>query len=87
MGKYRTSERVGDYLEELEKVNPNYGKSGYTKNCQRCVVCYEARMRGYDVVALPKPNRDVLGIGQKTMGMVLCLKAGHLESAAQNLAR
>jgi hypothetical protein len=30
---------------------------GYTENCQTCVVAFEARLRGYDVRALPK-NRN-----------------------------
>ena len=36
-------------------VNPKYSqRGGYTINCQSCVVCYEARLRGYDVST--KPN-------------------------------
>jgi len=39
------------------KGNPNYrpfgGDEGYRKNCQTCVVVHEARLRGYDVQALP----------------------------------
>jgi hypothetical protein len=42
------------------RANPNYGKKGlfgYSTNCQACVVAFEARMRGYDVQALPN-NRN-----------------------------
>lgn len=36
-------------------VNPKFSeRGGYTINCQSCVVCYEARLRGYDVST--KPN-------------------------------
>lgn len=36
-------------------VNPKYSeRGGYTINCQSCVVCYEARLRGYNVST--KPN-------------------------------
>ncbi len=84
MGKYRTSERVGDYLEELEKVNPNHGKSGYTRNCQRCVACYEARLRGYDVTALPKPKYDVLGNRSTVYGYGAIFKGGAFESCGGN---
>lgn len=36
-------------------VNPFYGKEhGYSVNCQSCVVAFEARLRGYDVFAMPK---------------------------------
>lgn len=37
------------------KANPNYLQGGgYRTNCQSCVVTYEARRRGYDVIT--KPN-------------------------------
>ncbi len=42
------------------KPNPYYGKRGlygYDDNCQTCVVAFEARLRGYDVRALPN-NRN-----------------------------
>lgn len=36
------------------KPNPNYNKGkGYDINCQTCVVAFEARLRGYNVEALP----------------------------------
>lgn len=36
------------------RANPDFGKgSGYSVNCQSCVVSYEARRRGYDVQTLP----------------------------------
>ena len=36
------------------KPNPHYGKGGgYRVNCQTCVVAFEARLRGFDVQALP----------------------------------
>ena len=43
------------YDEDLALVNPNYftGSEEWTMNCQRCVVAYELRRRGYDVEALP----------------------------------
>ena len=35
-------------------VNPNYLKGGgYNYNCQSCVACFEARLRGYNISALP----------------------------------
>ena len=41
--------------DDLTAVNPNFstGKAEWTNNCQRCVVTYEARRRGYDVEVLP----------------------------------
>lgn len=42
-------------------ANPNYGTEyGYSINCQTCVVSYEARLRGYDVIALPNTPGSVL---------------------------
>lgn len=40
--------------DDAEKTNPNRKKGkAYQKNCQRCVVAYEMRRRGFDVVAKP----------------------------------
>lgn len=40
-------------------TNPNFRKlTGYDINCQRCVVAYEMRRRGYDVEALPRANNE-----------------------------
>lgn len=62
-GNYK---RRNDHLtwnENLQKVNPNFstndkpGSENYIKfheNCQRCVMTYEARQRGFDVVAKPR---------------------------------
>jgi hypothetical protein len=37
-----------------KKPNPNFKQGhGYQTNCQSCVVAYEARLRGYNVQALP----------------------------------
>ncbi len=46
----------------LKNVNPNhnYSFSEYSENCQRCVVAYELRRRGYDVTALPTYQGDTI---------------------------
>lgn len=43
-------------------ANPNhsYDYNEFSKNCQRCVVAYELRRRGYDVEALPTYEGDTL---------------------------
>lgn len=42
-------------------VNPKYGTdTGYSINCQSCVVVFEARLRGYDVSVLPNTKGSVL---------------------------
>lgn len=46
--------------DSFEGANPNYSAehSEYSENCQRCVVAYELRRRGYDVEALPTYDGD-----------------------------
>lgn len=39
--------------ETASKINPGRNKKKYDKNCQSCVVAYEARRRGFDVTAAP----------------------------------
>lgn len=43
-------------------TNPHYSREydAYQSNCQRCVLTYEARRRGYDVTALPTYSGDML---------------------------
>ena len=49
------------------RTNPNhsYEYSEYSENCQRCVVAYEARRRGYDVTAQPTYKGDQMPINGK----------------------
>ena len=52
-----------DMNKAYQDANPNYNPRGYdeyTKNCQRCVVAYELRRRGYDVTAQPTYKGDTL---------------------------
>ena len=46
----------------LKNVNPNFSSSysEYSENCQRCVVAYELRRRGYNVTALPTYKGDTM---------------------------
>jgi len=48
----------------LKNVNPNFSTSysEYSENCQRCVVAYELRRRGYNVTALPTYQGDTLPV-------------------------
>lgn len=48
-------EGVHTQQQDLKATNPLYmtGDCCYQNNCQRCVVAYEARRRGYDVHAKP----------------------------------
>lgn len=58
---------VGEHSieDDLRAVNPNFTEdpnSPWHNNCQRCVMVYEARRRGYDVEAqmLPSDNDSLL---------------------------
>ena len=45
-------------------ANPNYSMGPeYQENCQRCVIATEARLRGYDVQALPTYDDDMMPTG------------------------
>ena len=45
--------------QNLKAVNPHYGEDKKWRcNCQRCVVAYEMRRRGYDVTACPCEHFD-----------------------------
>ncbi len=46
-----------DGPQDALESNPHYGEGReYEVNCQRCVPTAEARLRGYDVEALPRPS-------------------------------
>ena len=50
-------------------TNPNFSKGdGYMTNCQRCVLAYTLRRRGYDVVAKRAPRGDTLCNGASKSG-------------------
>ena len=60
-------------VNAMEGANPFYdGSTGaqgdFSENCQRAVVAYELRRRGYDVLALPTYENDTLPIGGKWKG-------------------
>lgn len=58
----------------LEGANPFWNKrtmggvGNFEENCQRAVVAYEMRRRGYDVLALPTYAEDSLPIGGRWKG-------------------
>lgn len=61
------------YVKAAEGANPYYSDryDAYSENCQRCVVAYELRRRGYDVIAQPtyqgdkwKTSKEINGIPQ-----------------------
>lgn len=59
LGKKGKPFSLGDSVVE---TNPNhsYDYKEFSQNCQRCVVAYELRRRGYDVTALPTYQGDKL---------------------------
>lgn len=52
----------------MKYANPYYSQDfgEYSQNCQRCVVAYELRRRGYDVIALPTWEGDDMGFPYPT---------------------
>ena len=65
----------------LKGANPFYagGDQGdYSNNCQRCVVAYEARRRGYDVFAQPTYSGDTLPAGDNWKGAFVNPKTDHV---------
>lgn len=57
-------------MNALSGANPFYsgGAQGdFTQNCQRAVIAYEARRRGYDVIAQPTFPGDKLPLGGEWM--------------------
>lgn len=55
-----TKGKAKSVADALKNVNPFYSRaySEYSENCQRCVVAYELRRRGYDVEAQPTYQGD-----------------------------
>ena len=43
-------------IEAIKSTNPQFHphNPAFTENCQRCVSAYEARRRGYNVIAKPR---------------------------------
>ena len=67
-GAIGTKGKAINMEKSYKDANPNYDKTGsyasYNQNCQRCVVAYELRRRGYDVTALPTYEGDTLPIAR-----------------------
>ena len=60
-------------INAMEGANPFYNGDGgaqgdFSQNCQRSVVAYEARRRGYDVIAQPTYPGDNLPANDNWMG-------------------
>lgn len=75
--------------QDLAAVNPNYstGKKEWRQNCQRCVITYEARRRGYDVEALPCMDLsldDLAYMDDKTNGWTSVFDKPQLLSCASS---
>lgn len=70
--------------EDLKKVNPKFGKEGYTNNCPKCSTVLELRKRGMNVTAKS-------GSGQTDQEMASWFKGAkpitdlHVDSAEEKL--
>lgn len=68
-----TKGRAINIEKAIEGANPFYdatkgAEGNFSENCQRCVVAYELRRRGYNVVALPTYSQDTLPAGGRWRG-------------------
>lgn len=61
-------------------ANPNFSKGGgYRTNCQSCVVTYEARLRGYNVITKPNtPNSKLKELSYKSYEAWIDPKTGEV---------
>lgn len=57
-------------IEAAKGANPYYSRAfrEFSENCQRCVVAYELRRRGYNVTAQPTHQNDLLRTGDRWRG-------------------
>lgn len=57
---YPRLKKPENYKQAAERTNPNYKTDKYewTYNCQRCVVAWEMRYRGYNVTAKPRLSAE-----------------------------
>lgn len=49
--EYALKQNANGYVESMEAAPRTKERKAYTYNCQRCVIAYEMRRRGYDVEA------------------------------------
>lgn len=69
-------------------ANPNYSLGAeYQRNCQRCIIATEARMRGYDVQALPTFNGDTMPMGTSYLDNFVGAKTSTIRRTTPNANR
>lgn len=73
-------------IADIKATNPGFSTHAheYMENCQRCVVAYEARRRGYNVIAKPRilSRTDTLPYMTNPLGWPAVYKDCRLESCA-----
>ena len=73
-------------IEAIRATNPQFDthSPGFMENCQRCVSTYEARRRGYDVIAKPRilTGADSLPYMNSEKGWPAVFQDHRLESCA-----
>lgn len=73
-------------ISDIKATNPGYSSHTfeYMENCQRCVTAYEARRRGYSVIAKPRilSRTDPLPYMTNPFGWPAVYKNHKLESCA-----
>lgn len=78
-------------ITNVKATNPKFSTRTfqYTENCQRCVAAYEARRRGYDVIAKPRilSRNDPLPYMTNPFGWPAIYKSHKLESCAADTGK
>ena len=66
MGRLSGSYLINAGVYNLQSYRSSYRGTGYATNCQTCTAVFHARMKGYDIRALPNDNGRVWHIINNT---------------------
>lgn len=65
--EYGLKQNANGYVQSIEAKYKSKEYKAYTYNCQRCVIAYEMRRRGYDVEADAYDENDRLGYSRNNL--------------------
>lgn len=90
LGNKGRAKSIVDTLEGANPFNTGGAEGDFSANCQRCVTAYEARRRGYDVIAQPTYTTDSMPYARGYLKpyvnpVVENVGAGTSKKAQQNL--
>lgn len=83
-----TQGRPMNVTTAVSGANPYYNLGAeYQENCQRCVIATEARMRGYDVQALPTYENDTMPRNQEYLQNFIGATTNTIHRSTANASR